>query len=55
LGTITVTAAQSKWRAAGIVYRERSRDADFVVSRAMELAREIQRGERPQKLRLTRL
>lgn len=47
---ITVTAAETRWRAVRIVYRERSRDADFVVGRAMELACEIQRGERPWKL-----
>jgi hypothetical protein len=50
--TITVTAAETKWRAARTVHRERSREADFVVTRALELAREIQRGERPWKLHL---
>lgn len=49
--TITVTAPETKWHAACTVYRERSRDAEFVVDQAMDLAREIQRGGRPWKLR----
>ena len=49
--TITVTAAETKWRAARTVYRERSRDAEFVIDQAIDLAREIQRGGRPWKLR----
>ena len=49
--TITVTSAETKWRAARAVYRERSRDAEFVAGRAIDLAREIQRGGRPWKLR----
>jgi len=49
--TITVSAPESKWRANRAVYRERSRDADVVANRALDLARAIQRGERPWTLR----
>ncbi len=42
--TITVAAAETEWRAARTVYRERSRDAEFVVDQAIDLAREIRGG-----------
>jgi hypothetical protein len=45
--TITVAATETQWRAARVVYRERSRNADFVVDHALDLARGVQRGERP--------
>jgi hypothetical protein len=45
--TITITASPTKWRTSRTIYRERSRDAEFVVNRAIELASELQRGRRP--------
>jgi hypothetical protein len=49
--TIMVSAPETTWRASRTVYRERSRDADVVANRALDLARAIQQGERPWTLR----